>query len=84
MTPLKRVLDMGFICKWLKGFFGPRIWAVWDDDLGIWSKVVVYREPQVLYGWWKRGPFRSEMDCEEFCNRQNFARNKMRAMMYRI
>lgn len=39
-----------------------------------WNKVVVYREPQrhlssTIYD--VVGPFRSEIDCEQFCDRGN-------------
>jgi hypothetical protein len=47
-----------------------KIYAIYEAG-GIWSKVVVYKKPRVIVGDYLVGPFRSEVDCEEFCDREN-------------
>jgi len=59
--------------KYLANFFKPKqpkVWAVYEY-VGGWVKVVSYEEPAVLFEQYRRGPFRSEVDCEEFCKAAN-------------
>lgn len=51
----------------------PSIWAICDTH-NIWTKVVSYKRPAAMFDWWRVGPFRSEVDCEEFCDKANSAR----------
>ncbi|RDJ35041.1 MAG: hypothetical protein DWQ19_09405 [Crenarchaeota archaeon] len=46
----------------------PKIWAVYDGLY--WAKVVTYKRPNT-YSTWVLGPFRSELDCEEYCDHVN-------------
>jgi hypothetical protein len=62
----------------LFNFFKPKlkIYAIYQTHGGLWSKVVVYKKPKVYVEDYLVGPFRSEVDCEEFCDRENQTRCK--------
>jgi hypothetical protein len=50
----------------------PEAWAVKYHGYRAFNKVVQYGKPNSEYGTnVVVGPFRSEVDCEEFCDRQN-------------
>jgi hypothetical protein len=53
----------------------PKVWVLREPFTGLWSKVVAYEQPstQVGFEWMRIGPLRSEMDAEEFCDRNNRA-----------
>lgn len=60
--------------NWIKRLFRrqPKVWAVYDYTR--WTKVVSYVKPYVFVESNLRGPFRSEVDCEEFCDLTNKAK----------
>jgi hypothetical protein len=62
----------------------PRVWALRCPLTGVWSKAVVYERPSVQpgYEWTRVGPFRSEIDAEEFCDRNNRALVTHTAVLY--
>lgn len=53
----------------------PTVWTFRCPLTGLWSKVVAYEAPPIKVGleWMRIGPFRSEIDAEEFCDRNNRA-----------
>ena len=51
----------------------PSIWAVRDSSSMTWHKVVSYERPTAMFSWYLVGKFRSEVDCEEYCDRANIA-----------
>ncbi len=60
--------------NWLRSLFArkpkqPKVWAVRPFGSWTWTKVVSYDPPGFLMQF--VGPFRSEVDCEEFCISQN-------------
>jgi hypothetical protein len=57
---------------WKRKTFKP--WAVFDQENHTWNKVVSTEKPVALFNHWTQGPFRSEIDAEEFCDRNNAAR----------
>ena len=59
--------------RWIK--LQPKVWALRDPTTGVWTKVVAFKEPftQIHFEWMRVGPFRSELDCEEYCDRTNKA-----------
>ena len=65
---------------WLSRRGQPRVWTVRDRYAGLWHKAVTYRRPQanrdLANGQSEivQGPFRSEVDAEDFCDRMNLAR----------
>ena len=69
--------------EWLKKFFEPKatkaeklkIWAYRSDSSSPWTKVVSYEKPPTYNHCYSMivGPFRSEVDCEEFCDFNNIS-----------
>ena len=60
----------------------PKVWALRNATYPIWNKVVSHSKP---VGWLYdhvQGPFRSEMDCEEFCDRANTFTRTREVPMY--
>ena len=76
--------------KWIRSLFVKRlqVWALFDKTSHIWVKVVSYKRPipeySNLYPHHVQGPFRSEVDCEEFCDRQNTALHKNVLQRYQV
>lgn len=54
-----------------------RVWAVKPFDSHIFSKVVTYNKPDAGPFGCVLGPFRSEVDCEEFCDHSNISANNI-------
>jgi len=51
----------------------PRAWAV--EENGVWIKVISCEKPCTIADTsYLRGPFRSEIDCEDFCDKANLAK----------
>lgn len=48
-----------------------KAWAVFDAYGDVWVKVVSQGPPTTMYPWRLVGPFRSEIDCEDYCDRAN-------------
>ena len=64
--------------NWLIKIFSPKkeqvkVWAYQPDSGSLWTKVVSYERPPTYSHCFSRivGPFRSEVDCEEFCDFNN-------------
>lgn len=56
----------------------PKIWAVYER--GRWCKVVTFSKPAVVSWHDRRGPFRSEVDCDEFCDAANGLTSQKQAL----
>lgn len=69
--------------NWFKRLFRRqyKAWAL-KDDRGCWHKVVSYRKPNNCYSWYTQGPFRSEVEAEEFVDRANLVRTQNRVSFY--
>jgi hypothetical protein len=50
-----------------------QVWAIKDGRNHFWNKAVVSDRPTTINKYDLIGPFRSEVDCEEFCDRNNKA-----------
>lgn len=50
-----------------------QVWAIQDFHNRSWHKVVAFSEPTPEVPHMLYGPFRSEIDCEEYCDRRNLA-----------
>jgi hypothetical protein len=63
------------LAKWLRKVLAvePGIWAIMDFNTKTWHKVVIYAEPVVEFQFCRTGPFRSLLECEEYCDRRNRA-----------
>ena len=61
---------------WWSRLFGPKIWAVQDLETHTWHVVISWGKPldSIYCSEHLRGPFRSSIDCEQFCDRMNAAR----------
>jgi hypothetical protein len=62
--------------QWLTNLFkrkspSYKVWAYRFDCVSKWSKVVSVDKPSPDFTGKVVGPFRSEVDCEEFCSEQN-------------
>jgi hypothetical protein len=57
------------IKNWWNARKQPRVWATYLH--GRWVKSVTYRKPSTYFPDHLMGPFRSEVDCEEFCDMRN-------------
>ena len=68
--------------RWLRRLFRlpdpqPRVWALWlNGEPGGWLKVVALEKPTASLPINLIGPFRSEVDCEDFCDRANADGNR--------
>jgi hypothetical protein len=74
--------------RWVKP--QPKVWAVKDVYTGVWLKVVTYKTPKVWlttivpHSWMPViGPFRSECDCEDFCDKFNKALVRRTVTLYK-
>lgn len=57
------------VVKWWRSRKEPKVWAVYHH--GIWAKAVTYKKPYSWFSEYVVGPFRSEVDCEEYCDKRN-------------